>query len=287
MTISKLEVQTNPVHYTNPELTEQEQLPGTIVHLPFGYGPMPESLTNKKIFYFDIDNCLYHRSTSIHELMQVKIHNYFKDNLQLNDEDAHKLHMNYYKTYGLAIEGLVRNHQVDALDYNAQVDDSLDLKSVLSYNAELRKMLIAIKASHQFDYFWLVTNAYKNHALRVVSFLGLGDLFEGLTFCDYSKFPIICKPMAKFFHGTLNVTNVDYNDAEVMKKQYFIDDSELNAKAAHKLGFGNVIHYVEIDSDYDRIKAKPDFEEYYGAGDNSDKSKIRILRHILELPSVL
>ena len=65
--------------------------------------------------------------------------------MSLNDEDAHNLHMNYYKTYGLAIEGLVRNHQVDALDYNSKVDDALDLHSVLRYDSDLRKTLIAIK----------------------------------------------------------------------------------------------------------------------------------------------
>ena len=116
--------------------------------------------------------------------------------------------MNYYKTYGLAIEGLVRNHRVDALDYNSKVDDALDLHSVLRYDSDLRKTLIAIKESSKFDYFWLVTNAYKNHALRVISFLGIGDLFDGLTYCDYSKDPIICKPMPEYFTTALNLLNL-------------------------------------------------------------------------------
>ncbi|KAK6456985.1 Haloacid dehalogenase-like hydrolase-domain-containing protein [Scheffersomyces xylosifermentans] len=286
MTTSKAD-QPTPVHYNNPQIEHSEELPGTVVDLPFGFGPIPKDLANKKIFFFDIDNCLYNRSTQIHDLMQVKIHNYFKDNLSLDDETAHELHMNYYKTYGLAIEGLVRNHQVDALDYNSKVDDSLDLKSVLSYNSDLRKMLIALKETHKFDYFWLITNAYKNHALRVVSFLGVGDLFDGLTYCDYSKFPIICKPMDQFFYNCFKITQIDYTDSEVLAKQYFIDDSELNVKAAHKLGFGNVIHYVEVDEDYEKIVKKEDFAENYGKGDNTDKSKIRIIRDILDLPKVL
>ncbi|SGZ48654.1 CIC11C00000002888 [Sungouiella intermedia] len=274
------------ITYKNPELAEADH-PGSIVELQYGFGPLPSQLKNKKIFFFDIDNCLYQRLTKIHDLMQVKIHQYFKDHLQLNDDDAHNLHMNYYKTYGLALEGLVRNHQVDALEYNAKVDDSLDLSSVLNYEPELREMLQRIRESGEFDIFWLVTNAYKNHALRVISFLGLGDLFDGLTYCDYSLFPIVCKPMDLFYYKCLETVNLDKENKEAMALLHFVDDSEINVKAAHKLGFGRVFHYVEIDKEYEALKKKPDFEEFYGKGDNSDKSKISILRNILELESVV
>lgn len=286
LAIMTLSDEARPFVYKNPELKENEY-PGCVVDLPFGFGPIPQKARNKKIFFFDIDNCLYNRSTKIHDMMQVKIHQYFKDNLLLNDEDAHNLHQNYYKTYGLALEGLVRNHEVDALEYNSQVDDSLDLKSVLSYNENLRKQLEEIKKTHDFDYFWLITNAYKNHALRVISFLGIGDLFDGLTFCDYAEYPIICKPMDKYFYKCFDVTQVDYRDQHALSYQYFVDDSEINVKAAHDLQVGNVIHFIELDEDYENIKSKPDFADYYGSGNNTDPSKIRIIRDILDLNKVL
>ncbi|CAI5759715.1 unnamed protein product [Candida verbasci] len=273
------------ITYINPELTSQENAkPGRHVNLPFGYGPIPDK--NSKIFFFDIDNCLYQRSTRIFEMMQVKIHDYFKTNLNLNDEEANKLHLTYYKTYGLALEGLVRNHEINALEYNSKVDDALDLHKVLRYDIELRNTLLEIKQSGKFDYFWLITNAYKNHALRVISFLGIGDLFVGLTYCDYSKYPIICKPMKEYFLNCFEQTNLEY-DKEVLENQYFIDDSELNVKAAFNLGIGNVIHYVEVESDLEKIKAKPDFEEYYGNGDNKDHSKIKILTVFKNLPKLI
>lgn len=260
--------------YKNPEI--DNPLPGTQVLLPLGFGPIPDK--NKRIFFFDIDNCLYNKSTKIHDMMQVKIHDYFKSNLNLNDQDAHELHMNYYKTYGLALEGLVRNHKVDALKYNEQVDDSLDLKAVLHYNQQLRDMLSRIRQSGKFDYFWLLTNAYKNHALRVISFLGIGDLFDGLTYCDYSTSPIICKPMTPFFDRCLEITNVDKDQVSNL---YFVDDSEINVKAAKKLGWGHVFHYVETDSDYEKLIKSNDFEELYTTG--NDPSKIKLIRNILDI----
>lgn len=273
------------VKYCNPEL-EGENFEGKDVVLRYGFGPIPEEHKNKKIFFFDIDNCLYCRSTRIHDMMQEKIHEYFKTNLLLTDEDAHNLHMKYYKTYGLALEGLVRNHQVDALAYNAQVDDALDLKSVLKPDVNMRNELIRIKKEQGFDFFWLITNAYKNHALRVISFLGLGDLFDGLTFCDYSTSPITCKPMDVFFMNCLSVARIDASDPQIMKKQYYVDDSEINVKAASRLGFGHVIHYVESEQDYEALKSTPDFTQYYSI-DYNDDCKIRIIRNMLDLHSVL
>lgn len=268
----------NSITYINPELDPSTH-PGAKVFLKYGHGPVPKD--NRKIFLFDIDNCLYGRSTKIHDMMQVKIHQYFMEELLLNDKDAHELHINYYKTYGLALEGLVRNHRVDALDYNSKVDDLLDLALVLSYNPALRSMLQQIKESGEFDMFWLVTNAYKNHALRVVSFLGLGDLFDGLTYCDYSLCPIVCKPMRQFFDRCLTEVGVDPGNEEQKKELYFVDDSELNVKASHDLGFGHVFHFVEMDDEYEVLTKKADYEKYYGPG------KITIIRLILDLQEAL
>ncbi|KAI3403549.1 SDT1 [Candida oxycetoniae] len=273
-----------PVEYVNPELTELEQAkPGRTVNLKFGFGPIPSNASNKTIFFFDIDNCLYPRSTRILEMMHDKIHEYFKNNLNLNDEDASKLHTDYYRTYGLALEGLVRNHQVDALDYNSKVDDALDLHAVLRYDKVLRETLLKVKKLGKFDYFWLITNAYKNHALRVISFLGIGDLFEGLTFCDYSKYPIICKPMRQYFDNVFQLTQLDCTDEAVLRKQWYIDDSELNVKAAFDLGVGHVILYIENEQDMANLKKHTDYKKYF-AGNGR---RIELLNNFSSLPDLV
>ena len=97
-----------------------------------------------------------------------------------------------YKNYGLAIEGLVRHHQIDALEYNAKVDDALPLDGVIKPRPELKKLLEDIDRSKV--RLWLFTNAYVNHAHRVIRLLGIDGMFEGVTYCDYSKVPFVCKP---------------------------------------------------------------------------------------------
>lgn len=107
------------------------------------------------------------------------------------------LHRKYYTEYGLAIEGLTRFHKIDPLVFNREVDDALPLETILSPDAELRELLEDFDTSKAKP--WLFTNAYVNHGKRVVKLLGIDDLFEGITFCDYSASKLVCKPQPEMF----------------------------------------------------------------------------------------
>ncbi|CAI4210550.1 unnamed protein product [Parascedosporium putredinis] len=145
-----------------------------------------------KVCRDDIDNCLYSKSRRVHDRMALLIDQYFQKHLDLPEEEAIRLHSEYYKNYGLAIEGLVRHHQIDPLEYNTKVDDALVLEDVIVPDPELRSLLEDIDKTKVT--MWLFTNAYINHGKRVTKLLEVDDLFEGITYCDYSRSPLICKP---------------------------------------------------------------------------------------------
>ncbi|KAH0353369.1 pyrimidine 5-nucleotidase, partial [Aureobasidium melanogenum] len=192
---------------------------------------------NRKVFFFDIDNCLYSKNKKVHELMGDLIDKYFETHLSLSREDANELHTRYYKDYGLAIEGLVRHHKVDALEYNEKVDDALPLEDIMSPDPKLRKLLEDLDTSKVKP--WLFTNAYINHGRRVVKLLGVEDMFEGITYCDYSAAKFLCKPSPAMFKKAMaeaGVTSVE--------DCYFVDDSAINAAGATKLGW-TAAHLVE------------------------------------------
>jgi len=107
------------------------------------------------------------------------------------------LHKKYYTDYGLAIEGLVRHHKVDALEYNRKVDDALPLDGVITEDPQLRRLLEDLDRNKV--RLWLFTNAHITHGKRIVRLLGIEDLFEGITYCDYSKETLICKPRREMF----------------------------------------------------------------------------------------
>ncbi len=117
--------------------------------------------------------------------------------LSLSQEDANQLHLSYYKDYGLAIEGLVRHHKVDPMDYNSKVDDALPLENVIHPDPQLRRLIEDIDMSKV--RLWLFTNAYMTHAKRVVKMLGVEDLFEGITYCDYASKRFVCKPHEEMY----------------------------------------------------------------------------------------
>ncbi|KAL3304210.1 pyrimidine 5'-nucleotidase [Colletotrichum asianum] len=191
----------------------------------------------KPVLFFDIDNCLYPRSSRVQDHMAQLIDEYFAKHLSLSWEDAVKLHKEYYTNYGLAIEGLVRHHQIDPLEYNSKVDDALPLEDILQYNPELRELLEDVDKSK--CTMWLLTNAYVNHAKRVVKLLRIDDLFDGLTFCDYGSQPLVCKPAKEMYLRAMKEAGV-----EKMEDCYFVDDSYLNCQKATDFGW-NVAHLVE------------------------------------------
>ncbi|WZH40604.1 pyrimidine 5'-nucleotidase [Fusarium acuminatum] len=169
--------------------------------------------------------------------MSALIDDYFKKHLGLLPDDAERLHKDYYQQYGQAIEGLVRHHQIDALEYNAKVDDAVPLDDLIKPNPKLRKLLEDIDTSKV--RLWLLTNAYVNHGRRVVRLLGVDDLFEGLTYCDYSQVPFVCKPQKGMFLKAMKEAGVSD-----VSKCFFVDDSHKNCVGAKDAGW-NAVHFVE------------------------------------------
>jgi len=193
---------------------------------------------DRPIFFFDIDNCLYPKSNNVHDHMAVLINKYFIKHLDITTEEATRLHQQYYKDYGLAIEGLSRFHKIDPLDFNREVDDALPLDELLSPDPETRKILEAFDRSKV--KLWLFTNAHITHGRRVVKLLGIEDLFEGLTYCDYSQKTLVPKPLPEMFAKAEREANVPPGT-----QIYFVDDSHLNCKAAYARGWTNTVHLVE------------------------------------------
>lgn len=221
---------------------------------------------DRYVMFFDIDNCLYPKSSRIHQLMQKYIHNYFVRHLSLDDESAEMLHQQYYKDYGLALEGLVRFHHIDALKYNTEVDDALPLEHILRPDPALRLLLQSFDRK-KVKKLWLFTNAYKTHGRRCVKLLGIDDLFDGITYCDYGSIPLVCKPKHEMFDKAMKEAGVP---AHRKDRCLYIDDSYLNVEAAMEYGWtSGSIQYVDSD---ETLPPKP-------AGTH-------VLRSVLDLPDI-
>ena len=129
------------------------------------------------------------------------------------------LHFRYYRDYGLAIEGLVRHHKVEPLEYNRLVEDALPLDEVLKPDPQLKALLLDLDTTKVKP--WLFTNAYVTHARRVIKLLDLEDCFEGVTYCDYASTPFLCKPAKAMYEKAELEAGVGLED-RASEKVFFV-----------------------------------------------------------------
>ncbi|KAJ2483895.1 suppressor of deletion of TFIIS [Coemansia sp. RSA 2131] len=208
-----------------------------------------DSVQPERIFFFDIDNCLYAPDLDIARMMKQRIYAYGRK-IGLDEASVVKTCASYYRNYGLSVRGLVMHHQIDPVEFDEEVDGSLPLEDIIKPDVELRAMLESIKTRR-----WAFTNAGNNHARRVLKCLGIADLFEGITFCDYSEPDFPCKPEREAYDRAMCEAGVD--DAQLC---YFADDSAQNVEAALCLGWTAVlvspaIHTMGADKNHLQIQS--------------------------------
>lgn len=199
-------------------------------------------MSQQYVVFFDIDNCLYSASTAISHLMMKKIRQYFVD-LGFPEEEAERLHSQYYRQYGLAIRGLVKFHNIDPMDFNEKCDASLPLETLLKPDPSIRQLLLDIDRSKV--RVWGATNAYITHAERVLTILGLRDLFEGIVSCDYANPEFTCKPEPEYYAMAMSRASLDPTSPEDRAKCLFVDDSLSNVRAARILQWGSSVWFRE------------------------------------------
>ncbi|KAI8325961.1 pyrimidine 5'-nucleotidase [Martensiomyces pterosporus] len=184
------------------------------------------SLPCEQVFFFDIDNCLYSPDLGIDQLMKQRIYAFARE-IGLDKDSVEATCHSYYKDYGLSVRGLMKHHGIDPRDFNEKVDGSLPLEQVIKPDPELRQMIQSIKTRR-----WAFTNAGLVHAQRVLRGLQVEDLFEGITYCDYTEPNFPCKPERQAYERVMEQAGVQ--DPRLC---YFADDSANNVAMAKSLGW--------------------------------------------------
>lgn len=152
----------------------------------------------RAVAFFDIDNTLYSKRTEprISGLMEQRIRVYF-ESMGFSPNHAAELHKSYSKDYGLAIRDLVKNHGIDPLEFDARCDASLPLEDILSPDPVVYDLLAQLDRTK--CRVVAMTNAYKFHAARVLSILGVKHFFEACVYCDYALEDFSCKPEKAYY----------------------------------------------------------------------------------------
>ena len=80
----------------------------------------------KKIKYwlFDLDNTLYSGDTKVFDQVDKKMSFFISEKLNISVEEAKKIQKNYFHEYNTTLNGMIKNHQIDAEEFLEFVDGS-------------------------------------------------------------------------------------------------------------------------------------------------------------------
>ena len=95
-----------------------------------------------KFWIFDLDNTLYSGKTKVFEQVDKKMSKYISEKLKVSLEEAKKIQKNYFFKYNTTLNGMIKNHKIDANEFLEFVHDiDIDfLKKDVKLGEELKKL---------------------------------------------------------------------------------------------------------------------------------------------------
>ncbi|MDW7645131.1 MAG: pyrimidine 5'-nucleotidase [Desulfuromonadales bacterium] len=176
---------------------------------------------------FDLDNTLYSPQRQLFALIDIRINRYMHERVGIPEAEVDGLRRRYWADYGVTLQGLIRHHGVDPEDYLEYVHD-VDVNSRLIPDAPLRAALQSIPLRRL-----VFTNGSRGHAERVLSSLGLEDLFEEIF--DIRVASYLPKPFPEPYREVLGRIGVE------APRCLMVEDSIENLRTAKELGMGTIL----------------------------------------------
>ena len=102
-----------------------------------------KELQTIKYWIFDLDNTLYSGKTKVFEQVDKKMSKYISEKLNISIIEAKKIQRKYFHEYNTTLNGMIKNHKIDANEFLDFVHDiNIDfLKKDLKLSDELRKLV--------------------------------------------------------------------------------------------------------------------------------------------------
>ena len=179
------------------------------------------------VLIFDLDNTLYPAEKHLFGLIDVRINRYMTEIVGIPAPEVDAMRREYWRLYGVTLQGLIRHHGVDPEDYLDYVHD-VDVNSRLGPDPALREALAALPQRKA-----VFTNGSTCHASRVLSALGIEDIFEEVY--DIRVAAYLPKPWPEPYHAVLKKLGAD------PQRCIMIEDSRENLQTAKKLGMGTIL----------------------------------------------
>ena len=198
-----------------------------------------------KYWIFDLDNTLYSGKTKVFEQVDKKMSKYISNKLNVTIKEAKKIQKNYFYEYNTTLNGMIKNHKIDASEFLEFVHDiDIDfLKKDIKLNEELKK-LTGKKI--------IFTNGSRKHAINVTSRIGIEQHFDDVFDIVDSEF--MPKPAMEPYKKLVEKHKID------PKLCVFVEDIARNLKPAYEMGMKTV--WIENDEPWARKFSDSNFINY-------------------------
>ena len=188
-------------------------------------------LRRPRTWLFDLDNTLHDASFAAFGPTNAAMNAYIVEHLALSPEGAAELRLHYWNHYGATLLGLVRHHGVKASHFLHQTHQLPGLEARLRTSRHDRAALERLRGRR-----YILTNAPRAYALRVLNTLRLADCFDGvISIEDMTMFGHLRpKPDARMFAFVAARLKVRPSDCVL------VEDTLEHQKAARSLGMHTV-----------------------------------------------
>lgn len=176
---------------------------------------------------FDLDNTIYPASSGLLKGVDVRINEYMRGTLGLDEQAAYELRKQYYAEFGTTLRGLQEHHEVDPEHYLEYVHD-VAVESFLASDAELDHLLSELRAHKA-----IFTNSPANYARRVLQVLGIERHFTHVFDVRFSGFQP--KPDPLVYQSVLATLEIDGAQA------ILVEDTPRNLPPARALGMTTIL----------------------------------------------
>ena len=203
-----------------------------------------KELTKIQYWLFDLDNTLYSGQTKVFDQVDKKMSLFISEKLEVSIEEAKKIQKNYFHEYNTTLNGMIKNHKIDANEFLEFVHD-VDLE-FLKIDKPLKREIANLLGKK-----FIFTNGSKAHAANVTKRIGIDKLFDGVF--DIVEADFIPKPSIEPYKKIIDNFKIE--------PQYciFIEDIARNLKPAHELGMKTV--WIKNDEPWAAEFSNSDFIE--------------------------
>ena len=184
-----------------------------------------KELKEIKYWLFDLDNTLYSGDTKVFDQVDKKMSKFISEKLKVSEVEAKKIQKNYFHEYNTTLNGMIKNHDIDANEFLEFVHD-VDL-NFLKKDELLENQINRLSGKKI-----IFTNGSRAHAANVTKRIGIDKLFDGVfDIVDSDFYP---KPSIEPYKKIIENYNIE--------PEYciFFEDIARNLKPAHELGMKTV-----------------------------------------------